>query len=79
MCWSRHPVSLDCRPLSSDIVQLDMSVMGLTLDQSAISSGEISIKSKFGLCDPLAQLDQEVDDDEDDHRSGQDADTSSGD
>jgi len=56
-----------------------MSVMGLTLDQSAISSGEISIKSKFGLCDPLAQLDQKVDDDEDDHRSGQDTDTSSSD
>jgi len=56
-----------------------MSVTCLTFDQSAIASGEISIESKFGLCDPLAQLDQEVDDDEDDHRSGQDADTSSGD
>jgi len=79
MCLSGHSVPLDCRLLSSDIVQLDVSVTCLTFDQSAIASGEISIESKFGLCDPLAQLDQEVDDDEDDHRSGQDADTSSGD
>jgi len=45
-----------------------------SFDQSAIASGKISIESEFGLSDPLAQLDEEVDDNEDDHSSSQDTD-----
>lgn len=47
--------------------------MSLTLDQSAVASRQVSVKSKFGLGDPLAQLDQEMDDDKDDDCGGQDA------
>lgn len=57
-------MSLYCRFLSSDIVQFDMSFMGLALDQSAIASGEVSVEPEFVLCDPLAQLDQKVNDGE---------------
>lgn len=56
-CLSEHFIYLYCRLLGSDIVQLDMSVMALTLDQSAITSGEVAVESEFVFCDPLAQLD----------------------
>jgi hypothetical protein len=46
-------MSLDCRFLSSDVVQLDMSLMSLTLDLSTIASRQISIAPKFGLGNPF--------------------------
>lgn len=75
----KENTSLDRGFLSSDVVQLDMSLMGLTLDLSAIASRQISIASEFGLGDPFAQLNQEVNDDEHDYCSGKDANTSSSD
>lgn len=72
-------MSLYCRLLSSDIVQLNMSVTSLTLDQSAIASGEVSVESELVLCDPLAQLNQKVDDGKDDRCSSQNTDTGSSD
>jgi hypothetical protein len=53
--------------------------MGLTLNLSTIASRQVSIAPKFGLGNPFAQLDQEVNDDEHDHCSGKDANTSSSD
>ena len=50
--------------------------MSLTLDQSAVTSRQVSVESKFGLGDPLAQLDQEMDNDKDDDCGGQDANAS---
>lgn len=70
-------MSLYCRLLSSNIVQLDMSIVGLTLDQSTIASGEVSVESEFVFCDPLAQLDQKVYDGKDNRRSSQNTDTGS--
>lgn len=54
-----------------------MSVTGLTLDQSAITSGEVAVESEFVLCDPLAQLDQKVNNGEDNRCTSQNADTGS--
>jgi hypothetical protein len=75
----KENTSLDRRFLSSDVVQLDMSLMCLTLDLSTIASRQISIASEFGLGNPFTQLNQEVNDDEHDYCSSQNTNTSSSD
>jgi hypothetical protein len=47
-------LSLHRRLLSSDCVQLDLSLTGWTFDQSAIASRQVSIEPEFVLGDPLA-------------------------
>jgi hypothetical protein len=53
--------------------------MSLTLDLSAITSGQVSVATEFGLGDPFTQLDQEMNDYEHNHCSSQNANASSGD
>lgn len=53
--------------------------MGLSFDQFAVASRQVSVESEFGFGDPFAQLDQVMDNDKDDDCGSQDADTNSSD